>query len=105
MTEHPELLNDVTYLDPVWIPLADGARLAARIYMPKNTTAPIPAVLEYLPYRRNDGTVRRDMIRHPYLAAHGLAADARLGGPGRGHGGCGDRRACEPARASWPRGC
>jgi predicted acyl esterase len=52
MHEHPELLNDVTYLDPVWIPLSDGTRLAARIYMPKNVLAPIPAVLEYLPYRR-----------------------------------------------------
>ncbi len=74
MTEHPDLLNHVTCLDPIWIPLSDGARLAARIYLPRAQTTPIPAVLEYLPYRRNDGTVRRDMIRHPYLAAHGLAA-------------------------------
>ena len=74
MIDHPELLNDVTCFDPVWIPLSDGSRLAARIYLPRAQTTPIPAVLEYLPYRRNDGTVRRDMIRHPYLAAHGLAA-------------------------------
>ena len=52
MTEYPELLNDVTCLDPVWIPLSDGSRLAARIYLPNALTTPIPAVLEYLPYRR-----------------------------------------------------
>ncbi|MEY2845313.1 MAG: hypothetical protein RL076_859 [Chloroflexota bacterium] len=60
--------------DPVWIPMPDGARLAARIVMPRQRTTHIPAVLEYLPYRRADGTLRRDMVRHPYLAAHGFAA-------------------------------
>ncbi len=74
MNDYPELLDDVRCLDPVWIPLSDGTRLAARIYLPRKRAKPIPAVLEYLPYRRSDGTVRRDMIRHPYLAAHGLAA-------------------------------
>lgn len=61
-------------IDPVWIPMPDGARLAARIVMPQQRDARIPAVLEYLPYRRADGTLRRDMVRHPYLAHHGFAA-------------------------------
>ncbi|MCB0018796.1 MAG: CocE/NonD family hydrolase, partial [Anaerolineales bacterium] len=30
--------------------------------------------LEYLPYRKNDGTARRDADRHPYLAGHGYAS-------------------------------
>jgi len=34
---------------------------------------PVPALLEYLPYRKNDGTADRDAIRHPYLAGHGYA--------------------------------
>ena len=34
---------------------------------------PVPAILEYLPYRKRDGTARRDALTHPYLAGHGYA--------------------------------
>ena len=58
-----------------WIPMADGTRLAARIWLPVDAEAnPVPAVLEYLPYRRRDGTSYRDSITQPYLAGHGYAA-------------------------------
>jgi uncharacterized protein len=61
-------------LDPVWIPLKDGTRLAARIWLPVNAVAsPVPAILEYLPYRRRDGTAERDALSHPYVAGHGYA--------------------------------
>jgi putative CocE/NonD family hydrolase len=30
--------------------------------------------LEYLPYRRRDGTAERDFTTHPYFAGHGYAA-------------------------------
>jgi uncharacterized protein len=57
-----------------WIPLNDGTRLAARIWLPHTAEDdPVPALLEYLPYRKNDGTAVRDALRHPYLAAHGYA--------------------------------
>ncbi len=32
-----------------------------------------PAILEYLPYRKRDGTYERDALTHPYLAGHGYA--------------------------------
>src|SRR5207253_4403918 len=35
---------------------------------------PVPAILEYLPYRKNDFTAQRDAIQHPYFAGHGYAA-------------------------------
>ena len=58
-----------------WIPMPDGARLAARIWLPLDAEAdPVPAVLEYLPYRRRDGTSARDSVTQPYLAGHGYAA-------------------------------
>jgi uncharacterized protein len=57
----------------VWIPLADGTRLAARIWRPTDPT-PVPAVFEYLPYRKRFGTVARDTLTHPYLASHGYAS-------------------------------
>jgi putative CocE/NonD family hydrolase len=34
----------------------------------------VPAVLEYLPYRKNDATAIDDSVRHPWLAGHGYAA-------------------------------
>ena len=62
----------VEILDPVWIEMRDGTRLAARIWMPQAArTRPAPAVLEYLPYRRRDGTLARDEITHAWLARHG----------------------------------
>jgi uncharacterized protein len=57
----------------VWIPMSDGARLAARIWRPADPT-PVPAVFEYLPYRKRYGTVARDTVTHPYLVGHGYAS-------------------------------
>jgi putative CocE/NonD family hydrolase len=57
-----------------WIVLADGTTLAARIWMPVDAERnPVPAILEYLPYRKRDGTHVRDALTHPYLAGHGYA--------------------------------
>lgn len=62
-------------LDNVWIPLHDGTRLAARIWLPTDAEEnPVPAILEYLPYRKDDGTAADDEMRHPYFAGHGYAA-------------------------------
>lgn len=67
--------NKTKVLDPVFIPLSDGIRLAARIWLPENAEEePVPAILEYLPYRRQDGTADRDALTHPYFAGHGYAS-------------------------------
>ena len=56
------------------IPLKDGTRLAARIWLPDDAEQnPVPAILEYLPYRKRDGTYERDSLTHPWLAGHGYA--------------------------------
>lgn len=56
------------------IPLRDGTVLAARIWLPATAMdQPVPAVLEYLPYRKRDGTAVRDELTYPYFAAHGYA--------------------------------
>lgn len=57
--------------ETVWIPLADGCRLAARIWFPEKSRLPAPAVLEYLPYRRRDRHRGDDAILHPALAEAG----------------------------------
>ncbi|MFO1061449.1 MAG: CocE/NonD family hydrolase [Dongiaceae bacterium] len=61
--------------DPVWIAMPDGCRLAARIWLPADADArPVPAILEYIPYRRHDFTAIGDSLQHRYLAGHGYAA-------------------------------
>ena len=53
-------------------PLKDGTKLAARIWLPEDAERnPVPVILEYLPYRKRDGTYERDALTHPYLAGHG----------------------------------
>ena len=59
-------------LENEWIPLADGRKLAARIWLPRGATKkPLPAILEYLPYRKRDGTAQRDDSTYPHFAAAG----------------------------------
>ena len=59
----------------VWIPLSCGHRLAARIWLPETAhSTPVPALLEYLPYRKRDMTRNRDEPTHHYLAGHGYAS-------------------------------
>src|SRR5262249_39150964 len=57
-----------------WIELPDGCRLHARIWLPEHIEAPVPALLEYLPYRKGDWTAGRDAQRHPWYAARGYAS-------------------------------
>jgi len=69
-----EFPRPVRELENVWIPLPDGCRLAARIWLPADAEGdPVPAILEYLPYRKRDGTSTRDCLTHPYFAGHGYA--------------------------------
>src|SRR5690242_3394645 len=69
-----ELLHKIQEIEALWIPLADGTRLAARVWMPEDAERkPVPAILEYIPYRRRDGTRDWDDLTHPYLAGCGYA--------------------------------
>jgi putative CocE/NonD family hydrolase len=64
----------VRAIEQTLIPLRDGTRLAARVWLPADADQkPVPAILEYLPYRKRDGTHERDALTHPYLAGHGYA--------------------------------
>jgi uncharacterized protein len=58
----------------IGITMPDGCRLSARVWMPKDArNQPVPAILEYLPYRKRDGTAARDALTHAYFAGHGYA--------------------------------
>ncbi|MBE0463175.1 MAG: CocE/NonD family hydrolase [Halomonadaceae bacterium] len=71
-----EVINDFPYnvreIENVFIPMRDGQHLAARIWLPEATQdTPLPAIMEYIPYRKRDITRGRDATNHPYLAGHG----------------------------------
>ena len=64
----------VRIIEHTTIPLRDGTELAARIWLPEDAEQdPVPAILEYLPYRKRDGTYERDALTQPWLAGHGYA--------------------------------
>ncbi len=67
--------HKVAEIEHTWIPMRDGTRLAARVWMPQDAEDdPVPAILEYIPYRKRDGTRKRDTQMHPYFAGHGYAS-------------------------------
>ncbi|WP_299561386.1 CocE/NonD family hydrolase [uncultured Sulfitobacter sp.] len=67
---HETLIEDPDHI----IALSDGTRLSARLWRPENSgKMPVPLILEFLPYRKRDGTTARDCLTHPYFAKHGYA--------------------------------
>ncbi len=62
----------IRVIENSWIALPDGARLAARLFLPA-AAAPAGAVLEYLPYRKRDGYRYRDDVAGAWFARHGIA--------------------------------
>jgi putative CocE/NonD family hydrolase len=66
--------HNVQIIENAWIPVSDGLRLAARIWLPESAgSEPVPALLEYIPYRMRDSTRGRDDVMHGYFAGHGYA--------------------------------
>ena len=62
----------VIHSNHFWIPMPDGARLGARLWMPDGKDS-YPAILEYIPYRKDDSTVIRDSNTIAHFAKHGYA--------------------------------
>lgn len=71
-----EIITDFPYefktIEHQWLTLEDGTRLSYRIWLPE-TDEPVPAILEYIPYRKSDGTRMRDEPMHGYFAGNGYA--------------------------------
>jgi putative CocE/NonD family hydrolase len=67
-------LREIEELPDLGITLSDGCRLSARVWRPVDCRDdPVPVILEYLPYRKRDGTCARDALTHPYFAERGYA--------------------------------
>ncbi|HSH42130.1 MAG TPA: CocE/NonD family hydrolase, partial [Arenicellales bacterium] len=69
------MLERIREIENVFIPMPDGTRLAARLFLPADAESkPVPAILEYIPYRKRDLMRARDEPIHRYFAAHGYAS-------------------------------
>ena len=84
----PQVSGDIEDLPDLGITLSDGTRLSALVWRPVDAhDDPVPAILEYLPYRKRDGTCARDALTHPYFAKRGYACirvDIRGNGESQG---------------------
>lgn len=72
-----------------WIPLPDGVRLAANIFLPDEAAAGerVPVLLEYLPYRKDDSMLERDWDLYSFVTGTGYAgARVDIRGTGRSEG-------------------
>ncbi len=83
-----EFPQSVEVHEHVWIPVTDGLRLAAKLWVPTSAADdPVPGILEYIPYRKRDLTRIRDTEMHHYLAGHGygcVRVDMRGSGDSEG---------------------
>jgi putative CocE/NonD family hydrolase len=67
-TPEPRILDGLRILMP------DGAELAARAWLPPDAErTPVPAILEYIPYRLRDHKAIRDAQVHGWFARNGYA--------------------------------
>jgi len=85
-------LPDVTYegieIKEIWIPMPDGVRLAASLFMPadRDTSDKFPVLLEYLPYRKDESRQGR-LAAFSYFIAQGyVVARVDIRGTGASQG-------------------
>lgn len=85
-----DFLYDWEVIENEWITLLDGVRLSSRIWRPK-TKERLPAILEYIPYRKRDGMRGRDEPMHGYFAGNGyVVVRVDMRGTGESDGLCYD---------------
>ncbi len=79
--------RSVTEIREVRIPMPDGVRLAATLYLPPEADGTaVPVVLEYLPYRKDD-SAGRNLELNSYLTRRGIAgARVDIRGTGNSEG-------------------
>lgn len=83
--------RSVEEVEHLWVPMPDGVRLAARLWRPAaadgGAAAPVPTIVEAIPYGKRWGTRWRDDGMHPRFARRGLAVlrlDVRGSGDSEG---------------------
>ena len=61
---------DVQIIENTYIELSDGVKLSTRLWIPAGAGGdnPVPAIFEFLPYRKRDVTASRDEITYQVFA-------------------------------------
>lgn len=72
--ERTDFPYEVEIINHCWIEMSDGIKLSAKLWQPKTSGKTKGAVLEYLPYRKDEFTALRDEIRHKYFAGMGYTS-------------------------------
>jgi putative CocE/NonD family hydrolase len=89
----PRIYSNIKRVES-WITMKDGVRLAVSLYMPEGAKPgdKFPAILEYLPYRKDDWTLARDWNLHSYFVLRGyVTARVDIRGTGSSEGAPPDR--------------
>ena len=67
-------VSRVREVEHCWISVSGDVRLSARLWLPETSSGePVPALLEYIPYRKRDMVRIRDERNHAWFARHGYA--------------------------------
>ncbi|MFZ0968971.1 MAG: CocE/NonD family hydrolase, partial [Candidatus Acidiferrales bacterium] len=63
-------------IEKTWIPMPDGVKLAVTLYLPEGAkpAEKFPAILEYIPYRKDDWQESWDYELHSYYVLRGYVS-------------------------------
>ena len=84
----PNVTHEGIEVKEIWIPMPDGVRLAASLFMPadREATAKFPVLLEYLPYRKDESRKGR-FAQFSYFISRGyVVARVDIRGSGTSEG-------------------
>jgi predicted acyl esterase len=84
----PDVTHEGIEIKEVWIPMPDGIRLAASLYMPadREATAKFPVLLEYLPYRKDESRNGRFQVFSYFIKRGYIVARVDIRGTGTSEG-------------------
>ena len=94
----PQPMYAGTRVEHDWIAMKDGTRLAVNLFFPANAKPAdrFPAILEYLPYRKDDWALERDYGLYSYFSRFGyVGARVDIRGTGASDGAPPDREYSE----------
>jgi len=84
----PDITHEGIEIKEVWIPMPDGIRLAASLFMPaeRDAAAKFPVLLEYLPYRKDESRNNRFALFSYFIARGYVVARVDIRGSGTRNG-------------------
>ncbi len=84
----PDVTHEGIEIKETWIPMPDGVRLAASLFMPANreSTATFPVLLEYLPYRKDESRKGRFALFSYFVERGYIVARVDIRGSGTSEG-------------------